>query len=77
MIGDELADTFLFLTRRRKVIPWLRFRNRRKMIPWLRFRNRRRRIVRKTLPGWAGKRDLARFKYLLTPRPGGMTGDRR
>ena len=53
LIGDELADTFLFPTRRRKVIPWMRFRH------------RSRRIVRKTLPGWAAKRALARFRYLL------------
>ena len=53
LIGDELADTFRFPTRRRKVIPWMRFKN------------RSRRIVRKILPGLAGKRDLARFKYLL------------
>ena len=53
LIGDELADTFRFPTRRRKVIPWMRFKN------------RSRRIVRKTLPGWAGRLDLARFKYLL------------
>ncbi len=53
LIGDELADTFLFPTGRRK------------MVPWMRFKNRSRRILRKTLPRWAGKRDLARFKYLL------------
>ena len=53
LIGDEMADTFLFPTRRRKVIPWMRFKN------------RSRRILRKTLPWWAGKHDLARFKYLL------------
>ena len=53
LIGDEMADTFRFPTRRRKVIPWMRFKN------------RSRRIARKTLPGWAGKHDLARFKYLL------------
>ena len=53
LIGDELADTFLFPTRRRKVIPWMRFKN------------RSRRIVRKTLPLLARKRDLARFEYLL------------
>ena len=53
LIGDELADTFRFPTRRRKVIPWMRFKN------------RSRRIVRRILPGLAGARDLARFKYLL------------
>jgi len=53
LIGDELADTFRFPTRRRKVIPWMRFRN------------RRRRILRKILPRWAAKHDLARFKYLM------------
>jgi len=53
LIGDEMADTFRFPTRRRKVIPWMRFKN------------RSRRIARKTLPGWAGKHDLARFRYLL------------
>ncbi len=53
LIGDELADTFLFPTRRRKVIPWMRFKN------------RSRRILRRTLPWSAGKRDLARFKYLI------------
>jgi len=53
LIGDELADTFLFPTRRRRVLPWLRFKN------------RSRRIVRQTLPWLARKQDLARFKYLL------------
>ena len=31
----------------------------------MRFKNRMRRTVRKTLPGWAAKHDLARVKYLL------------
>ena len=53
LIGDELADTFLFPKRRRK------------MIPWMRFKNRSRRILQKTLPRWAGKHDLARFEYLV------------
>ena len=53
LIGDELADTFLFPARRRKVMPWMRLKN------------RSRRILRKTLPGSARKGDLARFEYLL------------
>lgn len=53
LIGDELADTFLFPTRRRKVIPWMRLKN------------RIRRILRKTLPRSARKRDLARFENLM------------
>lgn len=53
LIGDELADTFLFPRRRRKVLPWMRFKN------------RSRRVVRKTLPWLARKQDLARFEYLM------------
>lgn len=53
LIGDELADTFLFPTQRRKVVPWMRFQN------------RSRPIVRKILPRLAKKRDLARFTELL------------
>ena len=53
LIGNELADTFLFPARRRKAIPWMRFKN------------RGRRVVRKVLPRWARKHDLDRFKYLL------------
>ena len=53
LIGNELADTFLFPTRRRKVLPWMRFKN------------RSRRVVRRTLPWLAKKQDLARFEYLM------------
>ena len=53
LIGDELADAFLFPTQRRKVVPWMRFQN------------RSRPIVRKILPRLARKRDLARFTELL------------
>ncbi len=53
LIGDELADTFLFPSQRRKVIPWMRFQN------------RSRPIVRKILPRLAKKQDLARFTELL------------
>ena len=53
LIGDALADTFLFPTQRRK------------MVPWMRFQNRSRPIIRKILPGWAKKQDLARFTELL------------
>ena len=53
LIGDELADTFRFSKRRRKVIPWMRFKN------------RSRRILRNTLPSSARKHDLARFKSLV------------
>ncbi len=52
LIGDELADTFLFPSRR-------------KVIPWMRFKNRGRRIVRKALPRLAEKQDLARFRDLM------------
>ena len=53
LIGDTLADTFRFPTRRRKVLPWMRFKH------------RGRRVVRKTLPRWSRKLDLGRFTYLM------------
>ena len=53
LIGDTLADTFLFPSRRRKVVPWMRFKH------------RGRRVVRKTLPRWSRKLDLDRFTYLM------------
>ena len=53
LIGDALADTFRFPTRRRKVIPWMRFKN------------RGRPIIRKILPRWANKMDLDRFTELM------------
>jgi len=53
LIGDELADTFLFPKRRLKVVPWMRFKN------------RGRRIARKVVPRWEGKYDLIRFRHLI------------
>ena len=53
LIGDPLADTFLFPNQRRKVIPWMRFKN------------RSRPVVRKILPRWSRKLDLARFTELM------------
>ena len=53
LIGDALADAFLFPAQRRKVIPWMRLKN------------RGRPIVRKILPRWSKARDLARFTELM------------
>ncbi len=53
LIGDDLADSFLFPRSRRKVLPFFRARNRTK------------RMVRKVLPTWRSKTDLARFKALV------------
>ncbi|WP_419949756.1 oxygenase MpaB family protein [Candidatus Palauibacter sp.] len=53
LIGDELADTFLFPSRKRKVIPAMRFRH------------RARRIVQKVLPRVKARGDLDRFTALM------------
>jgi hypothetical protein len=53
LIGDDLADGFMFPKGRRKVIPFFRAQNRTK------------RLVRKVIPSWRAKTDLARFKALV------------
>ena len=53
LIGDELADSLRFPARRRKVVPWLRFRH------------RARRLVGRVLPGLAAKQDQDRFEALM------------
>ena len=53
LIGDELADSFLFPRSKRRVLPFFRARNRTK------------RLVRKVVPTWRSKTDLARFKALV------------
>ena len=53
LIGDELADSFMFPRRKRKVIPWMRFQH------------RSRRIIRKMLPRLGAKQDRARFDALM------------
>ena len=53
LIGSELADSFMFPTRRRKVIPWMRIQN------------RSRGVIRKVLPRLGAKQDRARFDALM------------
>jgi len=53
LIGDELADSLRFPRRKRK------------MVPWLRFRHRARRTMGKVLPGLAAKHDQDRFEALM------------
>ena len=53
LIGEELADSFMFPKRRRKVIPMMRIQN------------RSRKVLRKVLPGLAAKQDRARFDALM------------
>ncbi|MCY3705299.1 MAG: oxygenase MpaB family protein [Gammaproteobacteria bacterium] len=53
LIGEKLADSFLFPTRRRKVIPWMRIQN------------RSRGVIRKVLPRLGAKQDRARFDALM------------
>ena len=53
LIGDELADTFLFPSRKRKVVPAMRFKH------------RLRRIVGKVLPRIGAKGQLDRFVALM------------
>ncbi len=53
LIGDELADTFLFPSRKRKVVPAMRFKH------------RLRRIVGKVLPRIGAKGKLDRFVALM------------
>ncbi|MXW11215.1 MAG: DUF2236 domain-containing protein [Gammaproteobacteria bacterium] len=53
LIGEKLADSFLFPTRRRKVIPWMRIQN------------RSRGVIRKVLPRLGAKQDRARFDTLM------------
>ncbi len=53
LIGDELADSFMFPRRKRRVIPWMRIQH------------RARRIVRMALPRLGAKQDRARFDALM------------
>lgn len=53
LIGNDLADSFLFPKGRRKVIPFFRAQQRTK------------RLVRKMIPSWRTKSDLARFNALV------------
>lgn len=53
LIGDELADSLGFPRRKRKVVPWLRFRH------------RARRMVGRMLPRLAAKQDRDRFEALM------------
>ena len=53
LIGNDLADSFLFPKGRRKVIPFFRAQQRTK------------RLVRKVIPSWRAKSDLARFDALV------------
>ena len=53
LIGEELADTFMFPRQKRKVIPAMRFKN------------RAQRFIRKVLPRVRAKGDLARFVALM------------
>jgi len=53
LIGDELADSLRFPRRRRKLVPWLRFRH------------RTRRIVARVLPRLGAKHDQDRFESLM------------
>ena len=53
LIGDELADSLRFPRRKRKVVPWLRFRH------------RARRMVGRMLPGLAARQDQDRFEALM------------
>ena len=53
LIGDELADSLRFPQRKRKLVPWLRFRH------------RARKFVGKVLPGLAAKQDQDRFEALM------------
>ncbi len=53
LIGNDLADAFLFPKHSRKVVPVLRLRNRSK------------RFLARTLPSWRQKKDLERFSALM------------
>ena len=53
LIGDELADSFMFPSRRRKVIPWMRIQH------------RARGIIRKVIPRLGAKQDRDRFDALM------------
>ncbi|MDE2793800.1 MAG: oxygenase MpaB family protein [Gemmatimonadota bacterium] len=53
LIGDELADSLRFPRRKRKIVPWLRFRH------------RARRTVGRMLPGLAAKQNQDRFEALM------------
>ena len=53
LIGNDLADSFLFPRSRRRVIPFFRVQQRTK------------RLVRKVVPSWRSKSDLARFHALV------------
>ena len=53
LIGNELADTFLFPKTRRKAVPVLRVQN------------RTRRLVGRVVPRWRRARDLDRFNALI------------
>ena len=53
LIGDDLAESFLFPSSKRRVIPFFRLQNRTK------------RLIRKAIPPWRAKSDLARFNALV------------
>ena len=53
LIGDDLAESFLFPSSKRRVIPFFRLQNRTK------------RLIRKAIPSWRAKSDLARFNALV------------
>lgn len=53
LIGDELADSLRFPRRKRRVVPWLRFRH------------RARRVVGRMLPRVAAKQNQDRFEALM------------
>ena len=53
LIGDELADSLRFPQRKRRLVPWLRFKH------------RARRFVGRVLPGLAAKQDQDRFEALM------------
>lgn len=53
LIGDSLADSFLFPTHKRQVLPFFRMRGRTK------------RFLGRTVPSWRQKHDLERFKGLI------------
>jgi len=53
LIGDELADTFLFPKAKRRAVPVLRVRNRVS------------RLVGRVVPRWRRTKDLDRFRALV------------
>lgn len=72
LIGDELADSLRFPRRKRKVVPWLRFRHRaRRMVGSGRGRASRRRIEGEPVADGEGLDDLVGFEGLLAMDAGG------